>query len=271
MIEYPTINPVLLDLGILQIRWYGLLYIISFAIGYFFLKHNLKKKNIVLPPDSYENFLFYLMLGVVIGGRMGYVLFYNLSDYLSHPLHIFAVWEGGMSFHGGALGVIISGYIYCYRNKLDFYSMADPTMPLVAVGLGLGRLGNFINAELYGRVTNVPWAMIFPNSDGQPRHPSQLYELFLEGILLSLLLQFILVRTKVTGLIFWFFILFYGIFRYFIEYLREPDVLDVYAKGMILNYFTIGQVLSLLMIISGIAGSLYCVYRYKQKLTQKIS
>ncbi|RLC52833.1 MAG: prolipoprotein diacylglyceryl transferase [Candidatus Cloacimonadota bacterium] len=249
MINYPQINPTIVKLGFLEIRWYGLFYIISFVLGYIFLKRFYAFKKIKIDKEQYDNLLFYIMLGVIVGGRLGYVLFYKPLFYLTHPLHIFAVWEGGMSFHGGALGVIIFGLIFCKKYNFNFYQLADPTMPLVAIGLGLGRLGNFINAELYGRVTNVPWAMIFPTDpEGLPRHPSQLYESFLEGFVLFLLSYFILRKSKREGTVFWAFIGLYGIFRFFLEFFREPDSF----LGYLIGFLTMGQILSSFMIFASI-------------------
>ena len=250
MLTFPDINPTLVKIGFLEIRWYGLLYIISFIVGYFFLKKMFAMKDIKLKKEDYENFLFYIMLGIVIGGRLGYILFYKPLFFLQHPLQIFAVWEGGMSFHGGALGVIIFSLFFCKKHKFRFYDLADPAMPLVAIGLGLGRIGNFINAELYGRTTSLPWGMIFPNSDGLPRHPSQLYEAILEGLLLFLITFFILKKAKTEGFVFWAFIGFYGVFRFFIEFFREPDE----HLGFLIGFLTMGQILSSFMIISGLIG-----------------
>jgi len=166
------------------------------------------------------------------------------------------VWEGGMSFHGGALGVILSTWFFCKKNKFNFLALSDPAMPFIAIGLGLGRLGNFINGELFGKPTNVPWAMIFPNSDGQPRHPSQLYELFLEGIVLFIMSQWLLHKKLRVGSVFWIFFILYGIFRSLIEYVREPDQISIYQNGLLYGILpmTQGQFLSSLMIIAGIIG-----------------
>jgi phosphatidylglycerol:prolipoprotein diacylglycerol transferase len=249
MLTYPNISPTIVRIAGLEIRWYGVLYIISFIIGYIFLRKTLPVRNVNLQKEQYENLLFNLMLGVIIGGRIGFVLFYNLGFYFSHPLHIFAVWQGGMSFHGGAIGAIAAGYLFAGKHKYTFYQIADPAMQFVAIGLGLGRLGNFINAELYGRITNVPWAMIFPTDPEKlPRHPSQIYEFFLEGIALFFISFFLLKKTQIQGLVFWFFIGFYGIFRFLIEFFRQPDE----QIGFILNIFTMGQVLSSFMIISSV-------------------
>jgi phosphatidylglycerol:prolipoprotein diacylglycerol transferase len=258
MIAFPNISPDIVKFTLfgmpLQIRWYGLFYVISFILGYLLYRPNLKYRGVTLPKEQYEGLIFSIMLGVILGGRLGYVLFYNLAYYLQHPLEIFAVWSGGMSFHGGAIGVIIAGAWYLYRHKLNFWKLADPMMPLVAIGLGLGRLGNFINGELYGRITHVPWAMIFPDSDGQPRHPSQLYEFFLEGIVLAIISQLVYRKTKTEGLGFWAFIGCYGIFRIFIEFFREPDKIALYRHGLLFGFVTMGMLLSFLMVVSSIAG-----------------
>ncbi|MBT3168391.1 MAG: prolipoprotein diacylglyceryl transferase [Candidatus Cloacimonetes bacterium] len=256
--NYPNISPTILKLGSLEIRWYGVLYIIAFIICFIFLKKLFKYRETNLSKERYDNLLSNIMLGVIIGGRLGYVVFYNFGYYFHHPLEIilpFSFTNGftftgfqGMSFHGGALGVIIAGLIFCKKNKLNFYQLADATAPLVAIGLGLGRIGNFINCELWGRITTKPWGMIFPNGGDFPRHPSQLYEALLEGLLLFFILFFILKNTRKNGVVFWSFIGFYGIFRFLIEFVREPDE----HLGFFLKTFTMGQILSSFMIVSAI-------------------
>lgn len=258
MIAFPNISPDIVKFNLfgmpLQIRWYGLFYVLSFILGYILYRKNLKLKGIILPKEQYEGLIFAIMLGVIIGGRLGYVLFYNLAYYLKHPLEVFAIWTGGMSFHGGALGVVLAGWYYLKKNKLNFWQLADPAMPLVAIGLGLGRLGNFINGELYGRPTSVPWAMVFPESDGQPRHPSQLYEFLLEGVFLAIICQLVYRRTRIAGMGFWAFMGCYGIFRIIIEFFREPDVLDLYKHGLFFGFVTVGMLLSFAMVIAAAAG-----------------
>jgi phosphatidylglycerol:prolipoprotein diacylglycerol transferase len=250
MMEFPEIDPTIFRIGSLEVRWYGVLYIVGFLLAYFFYKRFLRYRQASLPKDDYDNLLFYLMLGVVIGGRFGYVIFYNLPYYFQHPLHVFAVWQGGMSFHGGVLGVIVAGLIFARKQQISFYRYADPIMPLAALGLGLGRLGNFINGELYGRVTEMPWGMIFPHSDGQMRHPSQLYEAFLEGVLLFFITWLILRKSKTNGVVFYSWIGLYGLFRFIVEFFRQPDE----HLGFILASFTMGQLLSFAMIIFALLG-----------------
>lgn len=267
MIRFPAISPEIASFSLfgldLHIRWYGFLYVLSFVLAYFLYRPLLRSKGIELKRDKYESAIFYVMIGVIVGGRLGYVLFYNFLYYLAHPLAIFAVWEGGMSFHGGALGVIVAGLIFCRQNKLSFLAMADPAMPIVGIGLALGRLGNFINAELWGTVTTMPWGVIFPGAGGLPRHPTQIYEMLAEGLLLGLVSYLILRKNFKEGLGFWTFIGGYGIVRFLIEFVREPDDLSFYQDfGFIFGFMSIGQFLSLLMIIASGIG-LWLLYRRK--------
>ncbi|MBW2105856.1 MAG: prolipoprotein diacylglyceryl transferase, partial [Deltaproteobacteria bacterium] len=184
MLHYPNINPTIIKIGHLQIRWYGVMYILGFLASYFLVKYQIRKKGLNININTVNDLFLFLIIGLIIGARLGYVIFYNLPFYLGHPLKIFAIWEGGMSFHGGLIGIIFSGLIFEKKHRLSFWLIADLISVTAPIGLGLGRLGNFINAELYGRVTNLPWGMIFPSGGALPRHPSQLYEFFLEGILL---------------------------------------------------------------------------------------
>ncbi|HOH79547.1 MAG TPA: prolipoprotein diacylglyceryl transferase [Candidatus Cloacimonadota bacterium] len=249
----------------LQVRWYGLFYVLSFILAWLFYRKLLKFRGIHLSREQYESVIFVMMLGVVLGGRIGYALFYNLPYYFQHPLQLLAVWEGGMSFHGGALGVIIAGYLFVRKNKLSFAAMADAVIPLVSIGLGLGRLGNFINGELWGRPTTLPWGMVFPEAGDLPRHPTQLYELFLEGIVLFAVTFWLLRKIKTPGVVFWIWFALYGIFRFLIEFVREPDDIQIYQDyGYFFGFMSIGQFLSMLMIIVA-AIAIWLIYRQPPK------
>lgn len=267
MLPYPSFDPTMVKFALFgrefAIRWYGFFYVLSFIVAYVCYRFLLKLKGIKISREQYEGIIFAVMLGVVLGGRLGYVLFYNLPYYFRHPLEVFFVWEGGMAFHGGALGVIAATWIYLKRQKLSFYPLADAAMPLVAVGLGLGRLGNFINAELWGKITTLPWGMVFPDGGPLPRHPTQLYELLLEGIVLFCVSLFLLKRRTRDGTVFWVFIGLYGVFRFLIEFVRVPDDLEVYRKyGYLFGFMTIGQILSLLMIFATGVG-IWLIFKKK--------
>ena len=248
MLPFPNIDPVLISFGPLQIRWYGLMYILGFFFSYLLIQGQLKRqKPPLLSKEQLLDLFFYLVLGLILGARLGYVFFYNLNSYLQHPLEILAVWHGGMSFHGGLLGVLAACWWYRRKNKISLLELGDLLIVTAPIGLGLGRLANFINAELVGRVTTVPWGMVFPQAGPLPRHPSQLYEAFLEGFLLFLLLWVNKDKKKFQGALVARFLILYGVFRIFIEFFREPDVQIGYLLGLI----TMGQLLSILMIIIG--------------------
>lgn len=269
MIQFPDIKPYIVKFDIgsfpLEIRYYGLLYLISFWLGYVFVRKNLHYRNINLSKERYSDLIFYIALGVIIGGRVGYVFFYGLHDFISNPLTLFHVWEGGMSFHGGLLGVVIAGYIFARKDKISFLGGADVVMPWASIGLGLGRLGNFINAELYGSPTDLPWGVVFPG-EVIARHPSQLYEMFFEGILMFFVLQYMVKHVKKEGIVFWSFFIFYGVARFLIEFVRLPDNIEtLYPNGLLYGVLPMsqGQFLSSLMIIAGIVGIIF-IYRKKK-------
>lgn len=241
MFVHPQIDPVAITIGPLSIHWYGLMYLLGFTffvlLGRYRIKHN---PHSAFTYEMLDDALFYGMLGVILGGRLGHVLFYQFGYYLEHPLHIFAIWEGGMSFHGGLLGVVIAVWLFCRKNKLPFLSVADLVCAFAPMGLFFGRLANFVNGELWGRVTDVPWAMIFPRGGPLPRHPSQLYEAALEGILLFIIVQIALRVFRAQnrpGLISGIFFLGYGTFRFISEFFREPDApfLGPVSMGMALS------------------------------------
>lgn len=257
MLTYPRIDPVIVRIGPLAVRWYGMMYLLGFVGGYFNIRMLARRRQVPLDNDTLSDLLFWCVCGVILGGRIGYVLFYNPAFYVHHPLQIFHIWEGGMSFHGGLLGVVTALIIFCRRRRLPTLLVGDIAVAAAPIGLGLGRIGNFINGELWGRVTDVPWGMVFPGAGPLPRHPSQLYEAFLEGPVLWLIL-WILHRRKVRpGVPLASFFLGYGCFRFFVEFFRQPDV----QLGFLWGGATMGQILSTPMIIGGLAGLVWLLRR----------
>ncbi len=257
MFIHPQFDPVLVHLGPLAVRWYGLMYLAGFVFVLLLGRRRIRTQPWHgLTTRDLDDMLFLGVIGVVAGGRLGYILFYKFSDYLHEPLHVFYVWEGGMSFHGGFLGVILALAWFAHSRKRNWLGITDFIAPLCPLGLAAGRLGNFINAELWGRPTNVPWAMIFPNVDNMPRHPSQVYELALEGLVLFALLWVFSSRQRPVGAISGLFLIGYGAFRFLVEYTREPDgFLGLLALG-----FSMGQWLSMPMVLAGI-GMMAWAYR----------
>ena len=247
----PSIDPVILSLGIFDIRWYSLAYIAGFIIGSIIIKYLNKKLLNILSNKQIDSFFIWSILGVIIGGRVGYVLFYQTSYLFTNPIYILKIWTGGMSFHGGLIGIIISMYLFCKKNNIQFFFLSDLVSIVAPIGLFFGRIANFINNELYGKITNFPFAMIYPEIDLQPRHPSQLYEAFLEGIILFVILLTYFNKTKsdpTIGKISGLFLILYGTFRILIEFLREPDS----HIGLIFNIASMGQILSIPLIIMGV-------------------
>lgn len=251
-IAFPTIDPVLIEIGPLVIRWYALAYITGLVLGWLYMRWLVQRPGWQLTTLDLDDLLLYVTLGVVLGGRLGYVLFYRPDYYLGHPNEILAVWQGGMSFHGGLIGVLAAMALFAYRRKIHFLDLGDAVAAAVPIGLFFGRIANFINAELYGRESDVPWAVIFPFGGDNPRHPSQLYEAALEGLLLFLILFWFARqprnpahRGRIGGL----FLIGYGLARSFVELFREPDD----HLGFLLNEtLTMGQILSLPMIVIGL-------------------
>ncbi|MBI5213589.1 MAG: prolipoprotein diacylglyceryl transferase [Nitrospirae bacterium] len=257
MIPYPDISPEIIRIGPVAVRWYGMMYLIGFAVSYLLVRYQINKKGLNLSKDFVESLYSYLIFGLLLGARLGYVVFYNLPYYIGHPLEVFAVWQGGMSFHGGMIGSVIAGVLFCRKFKIDAWQVADLIIAAAPIGIGLGRLGNFINGELYGRVTDAPWAMIFPGGGPFPRHPSQLYEFFLEGIVLFTVLWALKDKGFRTGALSSVFLILYGAFRFFVEFFREPDV----QIGYILGFITMGQILSAAMTCLG----LWIIYMRKKR------
>ncbi|HPI92899.1 MAG TPA: prolipoprotein diacylglyceryl transferase [Deltaproteobacteria bacterium] len=245
---YPQINPVLIHIGPLQLRWYGLMYIIGFIVAYFVIVHVCRRKELPMARTDVEDLVTYCILGLVVGARVGYCLIYNPAYYLSHPLKFFAVWEGGMSFHGGLIGLVLTGIFFSRSRGKPFLMLADLGAIGATPGLFFGRIGNFINAELFGRVTDAPWGMVFPGGGPLPRHPSQLYEALSEGLLLFIILYVVSLKVNTRGIVFGVFLACYGLLRFLLEFFREPDP----QLGFVLLSFTMGQILCMLMVAAGL-------------------
>jgi len=256
--QFPHIDPVFLRIGPLRFRWYGLMYVLAFIATYFIISSEIIRKKLPLTKDDAADLVFYGAMGVVLGGRFGYILFYNLGFYLANPLKLFAVWEGGMSFHGGFLGVMLAFWLYARRRKIPYLALIDMAALCAPIGLGLGRIGNFINGELYGRPTDAPWGIIFPGSDGVPRHPSQLYEAFLEGIVLFIIVRLVSRSTRVNGVTTCAGIAGYGLFRFIVEFFRQPDA----QIGLFFGSISMGQMLSLPMFIIGLSAAVLLTRRH---------
>ncbi|MEW6692689.1 MAG: prolipoprotein diacylglyceryl transferase [Pseudomonadota bacterium] len=259
MLLYPHIDPVALQLGPLKVHWYGLMYLVGFALAWGLGRLRAEAKG--FGKEEPGDMLFYIALGVILGGRIGYVLFYKFQSFLADPLMLLRVWEGGMSFHGGLLGVILAMAWYARKTGRHFFEVADFVAPLVPPALLAGRIGNFINGELWGRPTDLPWGMVFPHVDQLPRHPSMLYEGFLEGIVLFALLWWFSAKPRPRMAISGLFLLLYGAFRFLVEQVREPDAHLGYIVG---DWLSMGMILSLPMILVG-ALFLFMAYRKRQQ------
>ena len=249
------INPIAFHLGPVQVHWYGLMYLVGFFSAAVLGEYRRRKGRLPVTRDALGDLFFYGMMGVIVGGRIGYMLFYyagGLRWIWTDPLALFKVWDGGMSFHGGLLGVLAAGWWWSRRQKLHFFDTIDFVAPLVPIGLGLGRLGNFINGELWGKPAEVPWAMIFPNApDRLPRHPSQLYEMLLEGVVMFVVLWLVSLKPRPRYLVSGLFALLYGCFRFAVEFVRVPDPQLGYLFGT--SWVTMGQMQSLPLIAIGLA------------------
>jgi len=247
--NYPEINPVALDLGFIQIHWYGLMYLIAFGTAWWLGKKRAAKPNSGWNAEQVSDMIFYGALGVVLGGRIGYMFFYNFSSLADDPLSLFRVWEGGMSYHGGLIGVLIAMYLFGRRHKKTFFETTDFIAPLVPLGYLAGRMGNFINGELWGRVTDVPWGMVFPGAGPDPRHPSMLYQGLLEGLLLFIIVWIFSNKPRPLMAVSGLYVLGVGVFRIFNEFFRQPDAhLGFIAFG----WLTMGQLLSVPLVLLGI-------------------
>ena len=240
-----------MSLGFIDIRWYSLAYIFAFILGSVIIKRLNSGSYRLISDDKIDKFFIWAIIGVILGGRIGYVLFYQTNLFFTKPTYILEIWNGGMSFHGGLIGMILSIYLFSLKYKIQFFYLSDLVSLVAPIGLFLGRISNFINTELYGRVTDFPLAIIYPLVDNNPRHPSQLYEAFFEGIILFLILLFYFSKKPkkyIIGTISGLFLIFYSIFRFLIEYLREPD----YHLGLIFYYFSMGQLLCIPFLLAGL-------------------
>ncbi|HHQ4651576.1 TPA: prolipoprotein diacylglyceryl transferase [Aeromonas hydrophila] len=256
---FSQIDPVAFSLGPLSVRWYGLMYLFGFAFAMWLAGRRADAPNSGWTRNEVSDLLFYGFLGVILGGRVGYVLFYNFDMFLADPLYLFKIWTGGMSFHGGLIGVITAMVWFAHKTNRHFFTVADFVAPLIPFGLGVGRIGNFLNGELWGRVTDVPWAIIFPEAGPEPRHPSQLYQFALEGVVLFIILNLFWRKNPPRGAISGMFLLFYGLFRFLVEFVRQPDS----QLGLYFQEISMGQILSTPMIIIG-ALMIWAAYKRPQ-------
>jgi phosphatidylglycerol:prolipoprotein diacylglycerol transferase len=258
MLPYPQIDPVAIAIGPLKIHWYGLMYLIGIGGAWLLASRRVQRFAPEWHKDKLSDLVFWVALGVILGGRLGYVLFYDFAAYLADPAKILRVWEGGMSFHGGLIGVLLAVWLFGRRNDKSFFALMDFIAPLVPIGLGAGRIGNFINAELWGKATDLPWAMIFPTDPAQlPRHPSQLYQFALEGVALFVILWLYTRKPRPVMSVSGLFAVCYGVFRFIVEFVRVPDAqLGYLAFG----WLTMGQLLCIPMVLIG-AGMMVWAYQ----------
>ncbi len=262
MLVHPGFDPVAFSIGPLKVRWYGLMYLFGFVAGWALGRYRAGRPGSGWQPEQVDDLIFYAALGAILGGRIGYVLFYGFQASLDNPLMLFKVWEGGMSFHGGLLGVLLAMWLFARKVNKSFFAVTDFLAPLVPLGLFFGRIGNFINGELWGRVSELPWAMVFhtPGAGDLPRHPSQLYEATLEGVVLFIILWLYSAKPRPTRAVSGLFLICYGLFRCMMEFVREPDA----QIGFIaFQWLTMGQLLSLPMILFGI---LLLVLAYRREV-----
>ena len=257
-LAFPNIDPVLFQIGPIAIHWYGVGYVVSILLGWWYAKRLVanaplwRNNTPPLKAEDLDDFLLWAALGIVLGGRLGYILFYDLPAYLAEPMQIFAVWRGGMSFHGGLLGVVLAMVVFSRKRGIPLFGLIDTIAPVAPIGIGIVRVANFINSELWGSPSNVPWAMVFPNGGPEPRHPSQLYEAALEGLALFILLRLLthtFFKLKSPGFVGGAFIAGYGISRIIVEFFRVPDAQIGYLLG---GWLTMGMVLSLPMVLIGV-------------------
>tara|TARA_A100000164_G_C21806143_1_gene723159 strand:- start:294 stop:1073 length:780 start_codon:yes stop_codon:yes gene_type:complete len=248
-----NLDPIIFEFGVISLRWYSLSYIVGIILGWWYgnkiiLKLN-NKNAINLKKNDFDDFINIIIISIILGGRLGYVVFYNFNFYINNPLEILMIWKGGMSFHGGLIGVILGSIIFSRSKKVEVFNLLDVVACVAPIGLCLGRISNFINGELVGKQSDLPWAIIFPKIDDSSRHPSQLYEAFFEGIILFLILNYVINKFDYKkGFCSVLFLIFYGIFRFILEFYREPD----HHIGYIADIISTGSLLSLIMLLSGI-------------------
>jgi len=259
MIVYPDIDPIIFSIGVVKIRWYGLMYVIGFLLAWWLVRKRTQVAHSVIKDLQHgDDLIFYAMLGVILGGRVGHALFYSSTSFVDDPLYLFKIWEGGMSFHGGLIGVMVAMWLFGRKLKLSMWQVTDFMAPMVPLGLGFGRIGNFINGELWGKPTDVPWGFMV---NGQVLHPSQLYESLLEGFALFAILWWYSAKPRPYMAVSGLFLLLYGVFRFFVEFYRVPDA---HLNYLALGWVTMGQILCVPMIA---AGAIMLVMAYRQKET----
>ena len=261
MLTFPAIDPVAVSIGAVKIHWYGIMYLIGFAATYILGQYRAKQAWSPIKPEAIEDLVTWGAMGVILGGRFGYILFYNFSAFLENPLILFKIWQGGMSFHGGMLGVFVAMAWFAKKQNCTLFQLTDLIAPIAPIGLGAGRIGNFINSELWGRPTDVPWAMIFPNGGDVARHPSQLYEAFLEGFVLFVIVWLFTQKKRPTMAATGLAVAGYGCFRFFVEFYRLPDA---HLGYLAFDWLTMGQILSTPMIVIG-AGLMAFAYKREAK------
>ena len=254
MFTFPEFSPVIFEIGPVAIRWYGLMYVVGFILGWWLAKKRCSRADSPIQPEQVDDLVFYVMLGVILGGRLGYVFVYGIDNLLADPLYIVKITEGGMSFHGGLVGVILAMWLFARKIGQRMWSVIDFVAPLVPLGLGFGRIGNFINGELWGKPTDVPWGVEYR---GEVLHPSQLYEAALEGFVLFAILWWFSSRPRPLYAVSGMFLFFYGVFRFYIEFYRVPDA---HLEYLLFDWVTMGQILSTPMILIG-AGMIAYAYR----------
>jgi phosphatidylglycerol:prolipoprotein diacylglycerol transferase len=262
MLTYPNINPVAFYLGALPVHWYGLMYLFGFASTWILATYRARYSKGLWTEEHVSDLIFYGALGVILGGRIGYMIFYNWPVLLHDPFSLLKIWQGGMAFHGGLLGVLIALWLFSRKYHKTFFEVTDFLAPFVPIGLGAGRIGNFINGELWGKVTQQPWGMVFPTGGPLPRHPSQLYEALLEGLLLFIILILFSAKPRPKMAVSGLFLLCYGCFRIFCEFFRVPDVQLGY---LFLGWLTMGQILSIPMILAGLT-LLFIAYTHSNSI-----